>query len=170
MTQNKRTIAILDCSFDGRDRSGSPLVSNMPLQDGLIPKWVKRPLFRQQKRVNLLVCMMEIVVRRCLILWADLEDEAEEDKDGWVSLEEAVNYVNMITEAQSIEVTGYIENKKSPKQRKVCLYSKLKIIRLKQKKPVDYIPVGMLFDDVSLNDLLNELKQQRTFELKLKNS
>ncbi len=165
---NKRTIAIFDCSFDARDRSGSPLVSNMPLQEGLTPRMGEATIVQAAKEGE--YARLNDGNRRpalSYLLLGGLRGWAEEDKDGWVSLEEAVNYANLISESQSIEVTGIYRKQKISEAKEKGPVLEVENNQIKAKKPVDYIPVGMLSEDVSLNDLLNELKQQRTFEIEV---
>ena len=165
---NKRTIAILDCSFNAKDRSGDPLVSNMPIQEGIIPKMGEATVVQGAKKGEH-ARLNDGNHRPALsyLLLGGLRGWAEINQDGWVSLEEATNYADLIADNQTIGVTGTYRKQKISEAKEKGPALSVAESEIKAKEPVDYIPVGMLSEDVSLNDLLNELKQQRTFEVEV---
>ena len=165
---NSRTIAIFDCSFNGKDRSGAPIVSNMPIQDGILPKMGEATIV-QAAKIGETARLNDGNYRPGLsyLLLGGLRGWAEEDQDGWVSLEEASNYADRILDAQSIHVAGTYRKQKISEAKEKGPPLVVVDPEIKAKEPVDYIPVGMLAENVSLNDLLNELKQQRTFEVEV---
>ena len=163
-----RTIAIFDCSFNARDRFGAPLVSNMPLQEGINPKMGEATIVRAAKTGEV-AHLNQGNFRPALsyLLLGGLRGWAEVNQDGWVSLDEAIDYANMVVESQSISVSGPHRKQKISEAKEKGPPLGASSSDIQAKAPVDYIPVGMLAEDVSLHDLLNELKQQRTFEVEV---
>ena len=164
---HKQTIAIFDCSFDARDRMGKPLAANMPMQSGLIPTMGNATvIYAADKDEYARLNKDNSRSAMSYLLLGGLRGWADSNADGWVSLEEATEYADVMTPSQSIGIMGYYRKdnmseaqEKNPAERSEGI--------LKGTDSVDFVPIEVLADDVELIDLLGELEARRRAEVEI---
>jgi len=164
-----KSIFVFDTAFNGLDRSGRPLSSSFPTQAGIVPSVTPRSTVisavSPEENAGYLTensrPALSYVLLGALRGWSDTDD------NGWMTLLEATEYADMVLGSQTPTIQGRLRRQKISQ----AIEEGPALVRERNNitpvDPMSLVPEGMLQDDVSLDALLQELQQQRTYEVQI---
>lgn len=162
-----KSIVVLDTSFTALDRQGRLLLDTLPEQAGVKPVMGRKATVVSATQPNEYARQLDnnqpalsYVLLGALRGWADV------DKDGFVTLIEATDYADMALTNQTPSVTGRLKRQTVAK----ALEEGPVLARERSMTPVDpmsLVPQNMVKENVSLEQLLTELAQQRRYEVQI---
>lgn len=164
---DSKTVVVLDASFTGLDRQGRLLLDTLPEQLGQTPLISRRTTvvsavepteYAQQLNNN--QPALSYLLLGALRGWADLDDS------GQVTLLESIEYIDAILNTQTPSVSGRLKRHDVAP----ALEKGPTLTRERAMTPIDpmsLVPENMVQENVSLEQLLTELEQQRRYEIQI---
>ena len=160
------SVFIFDCSFNGLDRYGNALSDNFPKQEGVVPFIDPASTVLSVGKSGEYAPLLEDNFRPAFsfLLLGGLRGWADFDKNGWVTLTEATDYADIVLQEQSTSIQGRLRKQKINEAKEEGPSLVRERIASNAQDPMASLE-GMVSNSVSLDALLKELSQQRSYEM-----